>query len=139
MAYGNSTWLVGNLTRSPELRYTPSGASVANFSIAVNRKFERNGQQVDESSFFDCVAWGTLAENVAATLTKGQRVIVAGRLDQRAWKTPEGENRSKVELSCEAVGADLRFAGNETTSGAAQGQQQRPQTQQQPDYDTEPF
>ena len=91
MAFGNNVQVVGNVTRDPELRYTPSGASVTNFSIAWNRRYERNGQQVEDVNFFDIVCWGTLADNVAASITKGVRVIVEGRLDQRSWETPQGE------------------------------------------------
>ena len=113
MAFGNNVQIVGNVTRDPELRYTPSGASVTNFSIAWNRRYERNGQQVEEVNFFDIVCWGTLADNVAASVTKGVRVIVEGRLDQRSWETPQGEKRSKVEITADEVSPSLRWASVE--------------------------
>ncbi len=113
MAFGNNVQIVGNVTRDPELRYTPSGASVANFSIAWNRRYERNGQQVEEVSFFDVVCWGTLADNVAASISKGIRVIVEGRLDQRSWETPQGEKRSKIEITADEVSPSLRWASVE--------------------------
>jgi len=113
MAFGNNVQVVGNVTRDPELRYTPSGASVTNFSIAYNRRYERNGQQVEEVSFFDVVCWGTLADNVAASISKGIRVIVEGRLDQRSWETPQGEKRSKIEITADEVSPSLRWASVE--------------------------
>jgi len=115
MAFGNTVQIVGNVTRDPELRYTPSGASVTNFSIAWNRRYERNGQQVEEVSFFDVVCWGTLADNVAASISKGVRVIVEGRLDQRSWETPQGDKRSKVEITADEVSPSLRWASVEVS------------------------
>jgi len=113
MAFGNNVQIVGNVTRDPELRYTPSGASVTNFSIAYNRRYERNGQQVEEVSFFDVTCWGTLADNVAASISKGLRVIVEGRLDQRSWETPQGEKRSKIEITADEVSPSLKWASVE--------------------------
>jgi len=113
MAFGNTVNIVGNVTRDPELRYTPSGASVTNFSVAWNRRYERNGQQVEEVSFFDVVCWGSLADNVAASLTKGNRVMVTGRLDQRSWETPQGDKRSKIEITADDVAPSLRWASVE--------------------------
>ena len=164
MAFGNNVQIVGNVTRDPELRYTPSGASVTNFSIAWNRRYERNGQQVEDVNFFDIVCWGTLADNVAASVTKGVRVIIEGRLDQRSWETPQGEKRSKVEITADEVSPSLRWASvevarnprNENFDGGGgvpqQQQQQQNQQQQQPsqqaaapapqqdyNYDEEPF
>ena len=80
MAFGNTVNIVGNVTRDPELRYTPNGASVANFSVAWNRRYERGGEQVEEVSYFDVTCWGSLAENVAASLGKGTRVMVSGQI-----------------------------------------------------------
>lgn len=113
MAFGNTVNIVGNITRDPELRYTPSGASVTNFSVAWNRRYERNGEQVEEVSYFDIVCWGSLADNVAASLTKGNRVLVTGRLDQRSWETPQGDKRSKVEITADDVAPSLRWASAE--------------------------
>ena len=115
MAFGNTVDIVGNVTRDPELRYTPSGASVVNFSVAWNRKYERNGQQIDDTSFFDIVCWGSLADNVAASVAKGTRVMVTGRLDQRTWETPQGDKRSKVEITADDVAPSLRWASVEVT------------------------
>lgn len=144
MAFGNTSTIVGNLTRDPELRYTPTGASVTNFSVAWSRKFQRQGQEVEETSFVDVTCWGTLAENVAASLTKGNRIVVTGRLEQRSWETPSGEKRSKVEIVADDVGPSLRWASaqvarNERTDapGASAGRPGAPQPAY--DYMEEPF
>src|SRR5665213_3364919 len=107
---GNSITLVGNVTRDPELRFTPSGQATATFGLAVNRRWQnRQSQEWEEStSFFDVVAWRDLGENVALSLTKGARVIVTARLEQRSWETDDGERRSKVELVADDIGPNLR-------------------------------
>ena len=110
MAAGNTVTIVGNATRDPELRFTPSGTPVCNFGVAWNRRFERSGEQVEEVSFFDVTCWSSLAENVAESITKGARVVVLGRLDQRSWETPDGERRSKVEIVADDVAPSLRWA-----------------------------
>ena len=102
--------LIGNLTRDPELRYTTGGRGVASFGLACNRRYQVNGEWQEQVSFFNVVAWGTLGENVAASLTKGTRVIVTGRLEQRSWETQEGEKRSVVEVVADEVGPGLRWA-----------------------------
>jgi single-strand DNA-binding protein len=112
MAQDNTVSVVGNLTREPELRFTPSGQATATFGIAVNRTWtDRQSQERREStSFFDVVCWGTLAENAATSLTRGTRVVVTGRLDQRSWETQDGEKRSKVEITAEEIAPSLRWA-----------------------------
>ncbi len=110
MAYDNTVSIVGNVTRDPELRFTQSGAPVCSFGVAWNRRYERGGEQVEEVSFFDVTCWRSLAENVAESITKGTRVIVFGRLDQRSWDTPDGERRSKVEIVADDVAPSLRWA-----------------------------
>ena len=110
MAYDNTVSIVGNVTRDPELRFTPSGAPVCTFGVAWNRRYERSGEQVEEVSFFDVTCWRSLAENVAESITKGTRVIVYGRLDQRSWETPDGEKRHKVEIVADEVSPSLRWA-----------------------------
>lgn len=106
-----SVTLVGNLTRDPELRYTPSGASVANFGIAVNRRWRnRETQDWEEStSFFNVTCWRDLAQNVCDSLEKGSRVVLSGRLEQRSWEQ-NGERRSVVEVIADEVGPSLRWA-----------------------------
>lgn len=105
----SSTTLVGNLTRDPELRYTTSGRGVASFGLAVNRRYQVNGEWQEQVSFFNIVAWGDLAENVAASCTKGNRIIVTGRLEQRSYEK-DGEKRSTVEIVADEIGPSLRWA-----------------------------
>lgn len=109
--------IVGNLTRDPELRFTPSGAPVTTFGVAVNRRWQnRESQQWEEStSFFNVTCWRDLAQNVSESLEKGARVIVSGRLEQRSWETPDGERRSVVEIVADEVGPSLRWATAEIT------------------------
>jgi single-strand DNA-binding protein len=104
--------IVGNLTRDPELRFTPSGAPVTTFGVAVNRRWQnRDNQQWEEStSFFNVTCWRDLAQNVSESLEKGSRVMVSGRLDQRSWETQDGEKRSVVEIVADEVGPSLRWA-----------------------------
>lgn len=112
MAQGNQVTIVGNLTDDPELRYTPAGAAVATFNVAVNRRTrDESGQWKDgETSFFRCNVWRQQAENVAESLSKGMRAIVIGRLRQRSWETPEGQKRTVVEIEVESVGPSLEWA-----------------------------
>lgn len=105
----NTITAVGNLTREPELRYTPSGAAVANFGIACNRRYKKGDEWVEETSFFNVVAWRELGENCAASLEKGTRVIVQGRLDQRSWEK-DGERQTTTEIVAEEIGPSLRWA-----------------------------
>jgi single-strand DNA-binding protein len=108
----NTTTITGNLTREPEIRYTREGQATAQLGVAVNRRWpDRTSHEWQEStSYFDVTCWRDLAENVALTLTKGMRVIVTGRLEQRSWETEQGEHRSKVEITADEVGPSLRFA-----------------------------
>ena len=117
MANGNVVELIGNITRDPELRFTPSGAAVANFGLAVNRRWrnQQTNEWEEQVSFFDVVCWRELAENVTESLTKGSRVMVSGRLDQRSWETQDGEKRSKVEVVADEVGPSLRWATAQVT------------------------
>jgi single-strand DNA-binding protein len=110
MASENSVTLVGNLTRDPELRYTTGGRGVASFGLAVNRRYQVNGEWQEQVSFFNVVAWGDLGENAAASLTKGNRAIVTGRLEQRSYETKDGEKRSVTEVVADELGPSLRWA-----------------------------
>jgi single-strand DNA-binding protein len=110
MASENSVTLVGNLTRDPELRYTTTGRGVASFGLAVNRRYQQNGEWQEQTSFFNVTAWGDLGENLAASVNKGSRVIVTGRLQQREYQTKEGENRTIVEVIADEAGPSLRWA-----------------------------
>lgn len=106
----NTVTVSGNLTRSPELRFTTGGRGVCTFGLAVSRRYQQNNEWVEQTSFFNVTAWATLGENVAATLDKGHRVVVTGRLEQRSWETPEGEKRSVVEIVADDVGPSLKWA-----------------------------
>lgn len=107
----NSITIVGNITDDPELRFTPAGKAVANFTVAVNRRKKQGNEWVDElEGFFNCHAWGDMAENVAESLHKGSRVIVTGRLQQRSWETQDGSKRTSVEIQVLDAGPSLRWA-----------------------------
>ena len=108
----NTVTLVGNITDDPELRFTPSGAAVANFTVAVNRRWRTpEGQWEDKlDGFFRCNCWRDMAENVAESMTKGMRVVVTGRLQQRSWDDQEGNKRSAFEIQVDEVGPSLRWA-----------------------------
>ena len=102
--------IVGNITRDPELRFTAGGKGIASFGLAVNRRWQQNGEWQEKVSFFNVTAWDSLGENIAASLTKGTRVIVTGRLEQREYETKEGEKRNVVELVADEIGPSLRWA-----------------------------
>jgi single-strand DNA-binding protein len=105
--------IIGNLTSEPELRWTPSGAAVANFTIASTpRTLDRQTQEWKDGEplFLRCSVWRQAAENVAESLTRGSRVMAQGRLRQRSFETKEGENRTVVELEVDEIGPSLRYA-----------------------------
>jgi single-strand DNA-binding protein len=112
MASDNCITLVGNITDDPELRFTPSGSAVANFTIAVNRRWKNPAGDWEDKldGFFKCNCWRDMAENVAESLTKGSRVMVVGRLQQRSWDDQEGNKRSAFEIQVDEVGPSLRWA-----------------------------
>jgi single-strand DNA-binding protein len=113
--------LVGNLTADPELRFTPSGAPVANFTVASTpRTFDRNANEWKDGDamFLNCAVWRQAAENVAESLTKGMRVIVQGRLKSRSYETREGEKRTVFEVDVEEVGPALKYATAKVTRNA---------------------
>ncbi|UOZ08941.1 MULTISPECIES: single-stranded DNA-binding protein [unclassified Amycolatopsis] len=105
--------VIGNLTSDPELRFTPSGAAVANFTVASTPRTldKQSGEWKDgEALFLRCNIWRQAAENVAESLTRGARVVVQGRLKQRSFETKEGEKRTVVELEVDEIGPSLRYA-----------------------------
>ncbi len=102
--------LVGNLTRDPELRFTAGGRAVATIGIAVSRRYQVNNEWQEQTSFFNIVCWGSLGENAAASLAKGARIVVTGRLEQRSYETQDGEKRSVVEVVADEIGPSLRWA-----------------------------
>ncbi|MGO8877394.1 MAG: single-stranded DNA-binding protein [Acidimicrobiales bacterium] len=123
MSNGNTIVLVGNVTRDPELRFTPSGQPTTTFGLAVNRRWQnRQTQEWEEAtSFFDVVCWRELAENASESLRRGARVIVTGRLEQRSWETADNEKRSKVEVVADELGPSLRWASAVVTKNERKG------------------
>lgn len=124
MAGETTITVIGNLTADPELRFTPSGAAVANFTVASTpRTFDRQaGEWKDgETLFMRCSIWREAAENTAESLTKGMRVIARGRLVQRSFETREGEKRTVVEMQVDEVGPSLRYATASVTRGQRSG------------------
>ena len=129
--------IVGNLTADPELRFTPSGAAVANFTVASTpRTFDKqtNEWKDSETLFMRCSIWREAAENAAESLTRGTRVVVTGRLVSRSWDSPEGEKRTVMEMQADEVGPSLKYATAKVTKaqrggggggnwGGGQGQQ----------------
>lgn len=130
--------LVGNLTRDPELRFTAGGQALASFGLAVSRRWQKGGEWQEQTSYFNCTAWGTLGENCAASLTKGTRAVVTGRLEQREYEAKDGTKRNVVEVVADEVGPSLRWARAEVERTERQAPQ--PQRQEDPVYgDEEPF
>ena len=126
MATENTVIVVGNLVDDPELRFTPQGVAVANFRIAVSKRIkDESGNWKDgDTSFFRINCWRQLAENVAESLTRGSRTLVAGRLRMRQWETQEGEKRSVVEIEADEVGPSLKWATakvEKTSRGGGRG------------------
>jgi single-strand DNA-binding protein len=116
--------LVGNLTNDPELRFTPSGAAVAKFTVASTPRYmdrQTNEWKDGDTLFLQCQIWRQAAENVAETLTRGMRVIVSGKLKQRSYETKEGEKRTVFEVEVDEVGPSLRNATAKVTKTTKQG------------------
>ena len=124
MAGDTTITVVGNLTADPELRFTPSGAAVANFTVASTpRIYDRqSGEWKDgEALFLRCNIWREAAENVAESLTRGARVIVTGRLKQRSFETREGEKRTVFEVEVDEIGPSLRYATAKVNKASRSG------------------
>ncbi len=115
----NSVNIMGNLTRDPELKYTPAGKSVCSMSIANNRVFTKNGEKVQEVSYFDIEVWGVVGENCAKYLTKGSGIIVEGRLKQDRWEK-DGKTQSRVRISANNVHFLAKKRDDSSGSGGAQ-------------------
>lgn len=147
MAFDNTVTVVGNVTRDPELRFTPGGMAVASFGLAWNRR-KQDGEE--EVSFFDVTCFRQLAENVAESVGRGTRVVIYGSLQQRSWETQDGDKRSKVEILADDVAPSLKWAtaeirkndrneGAPRSAGSSGGG--RPVANEPPPYDSdeEPF
>ncbi len=124
MAGETNLTVIGNITDDPDLRFTPSGAAVANFTVASTpRIFDKqtNEWKDGDALFLRCSIWRQAAENVAESLQRGSRVIVSGRLKQRSYETREGEKRTVVELDVEEIGASLKYATAKITKTTRSG------------------
>ncbi|MCG2791260.1 MAG: single-stranded DNA-binding protein [Actinomycetia bacterium] len=113
MAFGvNNITVLGNITRDPELRFTPNGTAVASFGLAVNRNIQNknSGEWETRVDFFNVTAWYKLAENCAESLSKGDRVLISGRLSQDSWESKEGQKRSAVKIIANVIAPSLEFA-----------------------------
>lgn len=124
MAGDTTITVIGNLTADPELRFTPSGAAVANFTVASTpRIFDRQSSEWKdgEALFLRCNIWREAAENVAESLTRGSRVIVTGRLKQRSFETREGEKRTVFEVEVDEIGPSLRYATAKVNKASRSG------------------
>lgn len=120
MASLNRVILIGNLTRDPELRFTPNGRPVANFGIAVNRRWtNREGERVEGVDYFNIVAWGRLAELCGDFINKGSPVAIEGRLQSRSWEAQDGSKRSAVEVVADNVQFLGRRSGEREAPSAA--------------------
>lgn len=130
MAKGfNKVTLMGNLTRDIELRTTPNGQSVGNFSLAVSRSWKnQNGEQQEQTSFINCVAWGKPGEIIAQYLKKGDPLLISGRLDQRSYEDKDGNKRQAVEVNVE----DFNFIGGGNRGGGSDDSNSAPRSQSQP-------
>ena len=139
MANDATVTLVGNVTKEPDLRYTAGGKAVTSFWMAVNRRYMVNNEWTEEVSFFNVTCWADLAENVAASLNKGNRAIVTGRLSQRTYETREGEKRNIVEVVADSIGPDLRWATCEVTRTERTSAPQQAKKAKPSYADEEPF
>ncbi len=146
----NTVTLIGNLTRDPEIRFTSTGRAVASFGLAVGRRYQVNGEWQEQTSYFNVTAWGQLGENAAATLGKGNRVVVTGRLEQREYTNREGEKRTAIDVIADELGPSLRWAtatiernprpeGGQGGRGGDAGGQPAPSRGTNPGTETSPF
>jgi single-strand DNA-binding protein len=127
MAADNHTTIIGNLVEDPELRYTHTGIPVTNLRVAVTQRIQQDGQWRDgETSFLKVNVWRGQAGHLADSLSKGDRVMVTGRLRQRSWETPEGEKRSVTEPEADEVGASLKWAIAKVERASQRGNGERP-------------
>lgn len=133
----NRVYLIGRLTRDPELRYTQGGTSIANFSVANNRTYTVQNERKEQVSYFNCVAWGKPGEVIAQYVKKGQRIALEGRLQQRSWQDQSGQKRNTIEVVVENF-QFIDFKGKEGSDNATQGAPDEsyvpPSVQYEPQY-----
>jgi single-strand DNA-binding protein len=128
MAADNHTTIIGNLVEDPEVRFTNNGIPVANLRVAVTQRVQQDGEWRDgDTSFLKVNVWRGQAEHLADSLSKGDRVMVTGRLRQRSWETPEGDKRSVTELEADEVGASLKWATAKVERSSQRGNGDRAQ------------
>jgi single-strand DNA-binding protein len=133
MAADNHTTIVGNLVEDPELHFTNTGIAVANLRVAVTQRIQHDGEWRDgDTSFLRVNVWRGQAEHLADSLSKGDRVMVTGRLRQRTWETPEGDKRSVAEIEADEVGASLKFATAKVERATERSQGDRTQWRERP-------
>lgn len=130
----NRVILIGNLTKDPEVRYTPGGTPVTTLPIAVNSRYKQGDESKEETLFIDCVVWGKQAETCGQYLSKGRPVLVEGRLRERRWEY-EGQKKSKME----AVASNVRFLSRKESSGGGSGSGPSDMTPPDEITDLEPF
>lgn len=110
MNYFNNIYLLGNLTRNPEIKYTNEGIAITEMGLAVNKKWtDKNGKESEMVDFFNVTTWGSLAENCAAALKKGDRVLLGGHLNLRSWENKEGKKYNIINITADIVAASLEF------------------------------
>src|SRR3989344_4273479 len=129
----NRVELIGNLTRDPELRYTPNGAAVCTFGVATNRTYVTEGEKKEEVDFHRLVAWNKLAELCNQLLKKGNRVFVSGRLQTRSWEAADGQNRSTTEIVVEDMILLTARTDGGSTSFAEDVEPAKPATDEKPE------
>lgn len=133
------TTIVGNLTNDPEIKYNATGPS-ATFAVAVNKRWkDKNGEWTEQVSYFDCVAFGQLAENLAASTSKGNRIVVTGRLQQNTYTANDGTSKSRIQIVATDIGASFMFARCEIERIERTQQTTRQQPVQRANDDEEPF
>jgi single-strand DNA-binding protein len=118
----NKVILIGNLTRDPELRYTPSGSALCKFGLAVNRKYKVNEEWKEEVTFVDITVWGKQGETASEYLSKGRQACIDGRLTYSQWETDDGQKRSKLEVTADRV---IFLGGGKGGQGGQGGQEER--------------
>lgn len=140
----NVVTITGNVTRDPELKYVASGTALCTLGLACGHRYMKDNEWVEDPGFYDVTIWAELAENVAASVGKGARVTVTGRLSYRQWETEDGQRRSKVDIVASDVAASLRWATVDITRvtggpGGGRYDDGAPEPEYAPDDGTEPF
>jgi single-strand DNA-binding protein len=140
MAVDNNVTLVGNLVADPELRYTKGGTAVVDCRVAVNRRWNKDGEWEEETSFFDVTVWSEMGEHVSESLSTGNRVVVTGRLEEQRWEDKEsGEPRRKIVVIADEVAPSLRWATAEVTRISGKGGGKSAPAKKGPPPDADPF